>query len=61
MWVIGTTNPADHATIIAAESLLFGSVRSPRFATVEHSRADTGCVLLVTHLRRKVPGCEDSH
>ena len=53
--VFGATDPA----ITVVELLQVRGIWSPRFITMEHSRMDTGCVHLATHLKWEVPGGEE--
>ena len=45
--VFDAADPTDHGTVIAVKLLHFRVIWSPRFATMEHSRANTGLVHLV--------------
>ena len=40
--VFDAADPTDHGTVIAAKPLHFRVIWSPRFATMEHSRVNTG-------------------
>ena len=48
-----------HGAVVGAKPLQVQGVRSQRFATMGHSREDTGRVPFATHLRWEVPGGED--
>ena len=57
--LVYATDPPDHRPVIATQALKVCSVGAPRFATVEHGRANTCLINFAADLRGKVAGRED--